>query len=41
MQSSFKDLGITFSDNMNFNIHIKNICNKAYRLSYILSIVYH
>ena len=30
IQSSFKDLGITFSDNMSFNIHINNICNKAY-----------
>ena len=30
IQSNFKDLGITFSDNMSFNIHINNICNKAY-----------
>ena len=30
IQSSFKDLCITFSDNMSFNIHINNICNKAY-----------
>ena len=30
IQSSFKDVGITFSDNMSFNIHINNICNKAY-----------
>ena len=29
-QSSFKDLGITFSDNLSFNIHINNIRNKAY-----------
>ena len=30
IQSSFKDVGITFSDNMSFNIHINNICNKSY-----------
>ena len=30
IQSSFKDLGITFSDNISCNIHINNIRNKAY-----------
>ena len=26
----FKDLGITFCDNLSFNIHINSICSKAY-----------
>ena len=30
LQFSIKGLGITFSDNMSFNIHIKNTCNKDY-----------
>ena len=30
IQSCFKDVGITFSENMCFNIHINNICNKTY-----------
>ena len=30
IQSSFKDVGIIFSDNMSFNIHINNIFNKSY-----------
>ena len=36
IQYSFKDVGITFSDNINFNIHINNICNKAYLIIDIL-----
>ena len=27
-----KDLGITFCDNLSFNIHINSICSKAYIL---------
>ena len=30
IKSSFKYMGITFSDNISFNIHINNICNKDY-----------
>ena len=36
IQSSFKYLGITFSDNTRFGIHINNICNKAYIIINIL-----
>ena len=36
IQYSVKDLGITFSDNMSFNIHINNICNKSYLIINIL-----
>ena len=34
--TSFRDLGIVFENNMKFNIHINNICNKAYIISNIL-----
>ena len=36
IQSNFKYCGITFSDNITFNIHINNICNKAYLIINIL-----
>ena len=32
----FKDLGITFCDNLSFNIHINSICSKAYILINII-----
>ena len=36
IKSSFKDLGITFSDNMSFNVYINNMCNKSYLIINIL-----
>ena len=30
IHTSFKDLGITFNDNMSFNTHINIICTKAH-----------
>ena len=33
--SNFRDLGIVFDDNIKFNIHINNICRKAYVISNI------
>ena len=32
----FKDLSITFCDNLSFNIHINSICSKAYILINII-----
>ena len=34
--SNFRDLGIVFDDNIKFNIHINNICSKAYVISNII-----
>ena len=34
--SNFRYLGIVFDDNIKFNIHINNICNKAYLISNII-----
>ena len=36
IHTSFKDLGITFNDNMNFNTHINTICTKAHLIINIL-----
>ena len=30
IHTSFKDLGITFNDNISFNTHINTICTKAH-----------
>ena len=34
--SNFRDLSIVFDDNIKFNIHINNICSKAYVISNII-----
>ena len=34
--SNFRDLCIVFDDNIKFNIHINNICSKAYVISNIM-----
>ena len=34
--SNFRDLGIVFENNIKFNIHINNICSKAYVISNII-----
>ena len=35
--TNFRDLGIVFDNNIKFNIHINNICSKAYLISNINS----
>ena len=34
---NFRDLCIVFDYNIKFNIHINNICSRAYRLTYTRS----